>query len=186
MTRQIQDKLIYCDIEYYLNEEILEFYFREFPEKKPDFEGFMTALWRGYVATFEIKNNELLIKEIDWFSTAKEFDSDDFKNSNFPNNKYQWFSGLIRIDNYRGEFDDENNEDAIFELLEINEGNFIKHWKLNYIDFVTFKEIIFEDFKATNEYEKLFGLWRKNNPKLEDEKIDKYIYEGIIRNVRKI
>jgi len=186
MTRQIKDKLIYSNEEYFLNEEILECFFKKFPEKKPEFEGFMTALWRGYISTFEIKNNELLINEIDWFAAEKKFDPAEFINSNFPNNKYKWFSGLIRIDEYRGEFDNEDNENAIFELLEIRKGNLIKHWKLNYADFTVFKEIIFEQYKKTKDYEELFGLWRNNNPELEKEKIDEYIYNGIIRNVREI
>lgn len=146
----------------------------------------MTALWRGYVATFEIKNNELVINEIDWFTTEEKFDPIHFKNSNFPTGKYQWFSGLIRIDNYRGEFDNEDDEDAIFEFLEIKRGNLIKHWKLDYPDFMTFKELIFEDYKRTNEYDKLVRLWQKNNPRLEQDKIDKQIFNGIIRNVREI
>lgn len=185
MTKQIQDKLIYNGNQYYLNEEIFEDYFSEFPNKKPELLGVMTALWRGYVATFEIRDNELLIKKIDWFST-KEFDDNDFINKNFPNNKYSWFSGLIRIDKYRGEFDEENNSEAIYELLEIKKGDLIKHWRLNHEDFMIFKEIIFEDYRKTEDYEKLYGLWRKNNPKLKKDKIDEYIYDRIIRNVREI
>ena len=68
MTRQITDKLIFENKEYYLNVELIELFFREFPEKRPEFEVQCTALWRGYVATFEIKNNELLIKEINWLT----------------------------------------------------------------------------------------------------------------------
>ncbi len=49
-----------------------------------------------------------------------------------------------------------------------------------------FKEIIFDDYRKTEDYEKLYGLWRKNNPKLEKDKIDEYIYDRIIRNVREI
>jgi hypothetical protein len=66
MTRQITDRLIFENKEYYLNVEILADYFREFPEKRPEFKISCTALWRGYIAIFEIKNNELLIKEINW------------------------------------------------------------------------------------------------------------------------
>ncbi|WP_153395643.1 hypothetical protein [Chryseobacterium vaccae] len=64
MTQQIRDALLYKDKEYYLNNEILEYYFNEFPERKPENTGGFSACWRGYVAFFEIKNNELIIRKI--------------------------------------------------------------------------------------------------------------------------
>ena len=51
MTTQIKDTLLYNDKVYYLNDYILEKYFREFPNLKPEFDGFDTAMWRGYVAS---------------------------------------------------------------------------------------------------------------------------------------
>jgi hypothetical protein len=58
----------------------------------------------------------------------------------FPDDKYNWFSGLIRIDDFRGKYDDEDDEEGIYELLEIRDGNFIRHWKLNFVDFNDFKK----------------------------------------------
>ena len=72
MTQQIRDSLFYEGKEYYLNNEILEYYFNEFPEHRPQHTGAFSACWRGYVAFFEIKNNELLIKNVKWmFSKEK-------------------------------------------------------------------------------------------------------------------
>jgi len=186
MTKQIKDSLIYEGKEYYLNQEILEFFFDAFPEKKPKMDSYMTALWRGYVATYEIKEKELFIQDIDWFSPNPNFSPTDFLQENFPGNKFHWFSGLLRIDDFRGEYDDEDNENAIYELLEFNKGNFIKHWKLDHKEFVAFKDILFEDFKKTTDYEKVFGLWRGNNPDMKEEIIDGYIYDWIIRHVREL
>ncbi len=186
MTTQIRDKLIYCDSEIYLNEELLEKYFRKFPEKKPDFKGFMTALWRGYYVTFEIKNKELIITEIEWFEPEEKFDPEIFMKTNFPKNKFVWFSGLIRIDDFRGKYDDENDENATYELLQIKNGNLIQHLKFNYQDFQIFKEIIYEDFLNTEDYKEEFNLWKENNPNLEETKINEYILNNIIHNVREI
>lgn len=183
MTQQIQDKLIYEGKEYYLNNEIFEYYFDEFPKNKPEINSIMTACWRGYFATFEIINSELLIKEIDWLDWDETDNEKKLKFDLFPDNKYSWFTGFIRIDDFRGKYDDENNEDGIYELLEINKGNLVNHWKLKHNDFLAFKEILFLDFKKTLKYDETVSKWKNNNPKMEQDEIDKYIFEYIINNV---
>lgn len=186
MTQQIRDALLYKDKEYYLNNEILEYYFNEFPERKPENTGGFSACWRGYVAFFEIKNNELIIRKINClFNQEREKYKQKLKDL-FPSKKYDWFSGLIRIDDFRGKYNDENNEEAIYELLEIREGNLIKHWKLNFEDFNEFKKTIFIDFKTTKEYEKLFLKWKNNNPGITEKEINEYIFKCLINKVRKI
>jgi hypothetical protein len=183
MTQQIRDKLFYDGKEYFLNNEILEYYFNKFPEKKPKSNSMWTACWRGYCATFEIIKNELIIKEfglLDWFENDKE---EKPQVELFPNNKYSWFTGFIRIDDFRGKYDDENNEEGIYELLEFKNGDLVNHWKLNYIDFMTFKEILFENYKETSSYTETVMKWKKNNPKMKHTEIDKYIFEYIINNV---
>ncbi|WP_278352434.1 hypothetical protein [Chryseobacterium gleum] len=184
MTQQIRDSLFYEGKEYYLNNEILEYYFNEFPEHRPEHTGAFSACWRGYVAFFEIKDNELLIKNVKWMF-SEENKTHKLKDL-FPNTKFDWFSGLIRMDGFRGEYDDENNEEAIYELLEIREGNLLNHWKLNFEEFNVFKEILFRDFKTTTDYEKLFLKWKNNNPGITETEIDHYIFQNIIYNVRKI
>ena len=178
MTQQIRDKLIYDGKEYYLNNEILEYYFDEFPKSKPESNSIMTDCWRGYCATFEIINNELIIKEfdlLDWFETDSE---EKLKIDLFHKNKYSWFTGFIRIDDFRGKYDDENNEKGIYELLEIKNGNLVNHWKLNYNDFLAFKEILFLDFKETLKYNEAVSKWKSNNPMMKQNEIDKYIFNS--------
>ena len=183
MTYQIRDKLIYDGKKYFLNNEILVYYFNKFPHKKPKSNSTWSDCWRGYYATFEIVNNELIIKEfdlLDWVETNIE-EKPQF--ALFPDNKYSWFTGFIRIDDYRGEYDDENNEEGIYELLEIKNGNFVNHWKLNYDDFMTFKEILFENFRKTSSYIETVLEWKNNNPKMKQDEIDNYIFKNIINNV---
>lgn len=183
MTQQIRDKLIFDGKEYFLNAEILEYYFNKFPNKKPKSNSSWTACWRGYCATFEIVNNELMIKEfylLDWIENNNK-EKSQFEL--FPNNKYSWFTGFIRIDDFRGEYDDENNEDGIYELLEIKNGDLVNYWKLNYIDFMTFKEILFENYKETSSYTETVLKWKNNNSKMNQNEIDNFIFENIIKYV---
>lgn len=179
MTRQIKDVLIYEGNEYPLNQTILEPYFKRFPEKKPESDVVCTALWRGYIATFEIVKDELLIKDLDVFQSIKP-KLTTYENI-FPDNKFSWYSGLIRIDKFRGEFDDEA-EDATFEYLEIYRGVLIQKRVMNYTELCEFKAEQFEYFKETEAYKEVFNMWLDNNPKMSHKKINEYIFSQLIQN----
>lgn len=186
MTTQITDKIIFENKEYYLNVELLEGYFREFPEKKPEIKMSCTALWRGYIAVFEIKNKELLIKEIDWLADI-DFNMESLRDRIFPNNKFEWYSGLIRIDDYRCEFDKEP-ENGIFEYLQIEDGNFIQKRLFNYNELQNFKKEQYEYFLLSDEVEIIYDFWRKNNENglLIKENLNKIIFENIMNYTRKV
>lgn len=176
---QIRDKLLYEGEEHYLNQELLEGYFKAFPEKKPESDVVCTALWRGYIATFEIREKQLFIKTLEIFNDTDlntQFVKDLFPN----NNKYEWYSGLVRIDEFRGDWDDEHEEHR-FEYLEIYKGDLVQKRTMNFEELSVFKEYQFEYFKTTAHYKEVFAMWRGNNPDLEAEKIDGYIYEGLLK-----
>lgn len=187
MTRQIRDVLIYNEEEYYLNQEYLERFFEECPDKIPkDFHpGGFSACWRGYVASFELIEKQLYVREIRMITGSQS--DETVLDEMFPNeHKFDWFTGLIRIDEFRGEYDDEDNPEAIFELLEIVDGKLKNIWKMNYEDFNVFKQIQFEYFKSTAAYDTLYSKWKNNNPGISDTKVNQYIAEDIIRNSREL
>jgi len=183
MTRQIRDRLIYGGDEYHLSEEILEDYFKQNPNIKPKSEILCTALWRGYIATFEIKENQMFVQKLEMLEdTGLNL---KITRELFPiNNKFDWYTGLIRIDDYRGEWDDEN-EDAIFEYLEIYKGDLVQKRTMNFEELEIFKEYQFEYFKTTEEYKKAYSLWKNNNPKMDVTEIDYYIYKGLLNRYSK-
>lgn len=43
----------------------METYFKEHPQKRPEADISSTALWRGYIATFEFRNNVLVLKDLE-------------------------------------------------------------------------------------------------------------------------
>ena len=186
MTQQIKDKLIFENQELYLNVQLIEEYFREFPEKRPKFEIQCTALWRGYVAKFEIKNNELIINELDWL-TDIDFNMKSLRNEIFPNNKFEWYSGLIRIDDFREEFDLEP-DDGIFEYLQVENGNFIKKMVFDYKELQDFKREQYEYFLLSSEVEILYAFWKKNNENgfINIENVNKIIFKNIMEFTRKV
>lgn len=186
MTRQIQDKLIYENQEFYLNRELIEEYFREFPEKRPEFNVLCIALWRGYIAEFEVADNELLVKNLDWLADI-DFNMKSIRDEIFPSNKFEWYSGLIRIDDFRGEFDHEP-ENGIFEYLEIVKGNFKQKRVFNYSQLQEFKKVQFEYFLISDEIEIIYDFWRKNNENgiINKESINKVIFENIMEYTREV
>ncbi len=64
-TGQAPDKVIYNGKEFYLLANPLENYFEQHPDKRPNAEIHSTGLLRGYIATFEIRENQLFLKDIE-------------------------------------------------------------------------------------------------------------------------
>ena len=135
-TAQYPDKITYKGIEYNLNSNPLEKYFEQFPEKRPDGGIMSTALWRGYVAYFEIIEDQLFVTDIKiqvpdkkskddydtkWLSVFKQV---------FPNKekvKINWYTGILILPygkiveyvhmGYASTY-------SKYWLLEIDKGNF--------------------------------------------------------------
>jgi hypothetical protein len=165
-TAQYPDKIIYNGKEYSLNVNPLESYFARNPERRPKGGISSTALWRGYVATFEIINNELILKDIkieiftgsipndikyEWKSVMDDF---VLENSIF---KIDWFTGLLVIPNGKLINYVHMGYGSTYEnyiLLEIKGGNFIQEKRMNYIEYTQYKDKQFEIYKRTEEYKK--------------------------------
>ena len=64
-TAQYPDKILYEGKEYGLHTNPMKSYFSKHPEKRPRGGIMSTALWRGYVATFEVKDKSLVLKDIE-------------------------------------------------------------------------------------------------------------------------
>ena len=76
-TAQYPDKIIFNGKEYSLHSNPLETYFEKNPDKRPKGGVISTALWRGYVATFEVRGSQLFVKDIqieywDWDTPNKK------------------------------------------------------------------------------------------------------------------
>ena len=179
MTVQIRDKLIYNGETYGLNDEILEQYFKKKPEKRPITENLCTALWRGYIATFEIKEDELLLMELEVMADI-DFDMTSVIDSVFPDgNKMDWYSGLIRIDDFRGHLDKEP-KDGIFEFLEIYQGVLIQKRVMNFEQLQRFKQEQYEYFLLSDDVESIYQLFKENNEGITETRINEIIRDYIL------
>ena len=163
-TAQMPDKLIYEGKEHALHTNPLEEYFSKHEDKWPKPEGMITSLWRGYVATFEVKDGWLFVREINLYMGHdrntdkmqwKNVIGDIFKDS--KDRRLDWFSGLLvlpqgKVINYVHMGYASTFENYI--LLEISNGKILKEKKLSGEAYSIFKKKQFELFKQTDEYKK--------------------------------
>ena len=63
-TAQAPDYLVYQGEEHHLHVNPLKKYFEANPEKRIDDGMILTALWRGYVATFVLEDGKLAVQDI--------------------------------------------------------------------------------------------------------------------------
>ncbi|MGV0923747.1 hypothetical protein [Empedobacter tilapiae] len=180
MTWQIRDTIEFNGLIYDLNEYLLDKYFIKFKKQRPEMTVADSACWRGHIVNFEIRDEYLIIKNIDFLSQNGKAEGEKFINKYFSNRKFEWFSGLLRIDNFKGDYDDEFNENSIFEYLEIKKGKLINYWKFNYNEFQEFKSVLFSEFKKLKEYDAIFSDFKKANLKIKYSEIDNKIQQNII------
>lgn len=195
-TAQYPDKIIYNGKEYNLNSNPLESYFEKNPDKRPKAQVMSTALWRGYVATFEVKDNQLFLKEIEIQyrdTTSKE--SYNYKwrsviNEVFPDQKeikIDWLTGLLviphgKLVNYVHMGYGSTYKKYI--LLEFDNGDLKTEKKFDYKEYENFKEKQFQIFKKTEEYKKIKTDLQKDGS--SDEFIDSFLRSFITVYTSKI
>ena len=164
-TAQIPDVIIYDGKGYNLHNNPMELYFKEFPGKRPKCDVVSTALWRGYVATFEFEQDCLFLKDIKVEVILNEEGKEDhfyeFKSvidQIIPNGeklKIKWFSGILvlphgELVNYvhMGYESSYSN----YTLLEVSSGKLTGKREYKIQEYEAFKERQFEAYQRTEEY----------------------------------
>lgn len=172
-TPQLPNSLFFDGKEYPIDNDPMEEYFEKHPERKPNPTSRMSALWRGYLAFFEFRGEDLFLKDLKiedghetvgnlgyfrWKSVLKESVGDE------KGLKVDWFSGLL-VSRY-GENDYMDTYD-IFEhqkhysnytIFEIASGVLKQYRFFDNKGFLQFLKEQFAAFKKTAEFK---GLLRK-------------------------
>jgi len=195
-TAQYPDRIIFQDKEYDLHSNPLEAYFEKYPDKRPKGGIMSTALWRGYVATFIVTDNELYLEDIKieipnkneqdayqtkWKSVINEF------NTNTNKLKIDWQTGILvipygKLKNYVHMGYASTYSKYI--LLEIKYGEIQKRKKLKYKQYVKFKAKQFERFKTTAKYKEVFDDL-KSQMGYEDKFIEEFLKDFVIEYTSK-
>lgn len=190
-TAQKPDVLIYKGKQYALNSNPLEYYFNNYPDKRPKSEIISSNLWRGYIATFEYIEDVLYVVDIQVNATSPDWDGNDlltydtvlksvFKEV-FPGKtriKVDWYSGILvvpygKLKNYvHMGYASTYSKYLLFatENGNLNEVRNYRHKK-----FLDFKQKQFEKFKQTDEFKKLFEELKKSEYYQNDDELNSFI-----------
>lgn len=194
-TEQHPDKLFYNGKDYKIRKYPLESYFEKYPDKRPK-SGISFALFRRYVATFEIRENLLFLIDIEIRYTVKTKNNDfDFKwksvlSEIFPdqeNIKMELYSGLFVLpQGKRVHYDPKSGISTYkqYKILEIDNGDLIKEKLLTYKEYEEFKEKQFLKFKETDKYQEIKTILQEIHK--SDESIDSFLKYSITEFTTKI
>ncbi|MDI9312194.1 MAG: hypothetical protein QM535_18410 [Limnohabitans sp.] len=195
-TAQYPDRILFDGKEYNLHSNPLESYFEKNPDKRPKGGVMSTALWRGYVATFEVRDSQLFVKDIQiqyWDTTDKKNHDTKWKSvmtEVFPdqkNAKVDWLSGLLvlpfgKLVNYVHMGYGSTYEK--YFLLEIDKGSYIKSKQFDYKEYENFKDKQFSAYKKTDEYKETKAKLKKEGS--SDEFIDSFLRSFVTQYTSKI
>ena len=174
-TAQIPDKILYNKKEYMLQSNPLEVFFEEYPEKRPKSQVWSNALYRGYVATFQIRNNQLYVRDIEIIDNTGKSGWKSVKKNIFPRRrlvKVDWMTGLLVLPSGKLLSYVDRGYASTFErytVLEINNGTLVSEKQFEYAEFEIFKEQMFELFKKTEEYQRQKSRLQRNTEWSDDE-----------------
>jgi len=182
-TEQYPDTIIYNGKKYRLFTNPLESYFEKYPDKRPKFKITSSALWRGYVATFEIIDNQIYLKDIEILVRDTTDDliyktkSVSVLNEVLPNQeliKIDWRMGLLllpyeKMDNYVHHGYDSTYSYVLLEIDKRLSRN--RRYRRNI-------ERRFKVFMKTDEYKKNKVDLQKDS--WSDEDIDTYLRHIVI------
>lgn len=170
-TAQMSDLLIVDGKEFSLNTNPLETQLELKQWKPPEEARISTANWRGYIATWEIKNGKLFLKEV----TIRVADPNDehgdlakpITSEIFPGMTEvfaSWYTGALIVPDgkmtryvhmgYGSSFDH-------YQVFRVRAGEVVERLSMTGREFETYKEIKFAAFRKTENYAKAYADLRK-------------------------
>lgn len=195
-TAQYPDKIYFDGKLYDLQSNPMEPYFEKNPDKKPKSGIVSSALWRGYVATFEVADGGLYLRDVEIkVRDPQKEHSIIFKSvidEVLPKGqklKIDWFSGLLilpygKMVNYVHMGYGSTFENYI--LVEINSGDFKQSKSFDFNSYEAFKDRQFAEFKKTNDYKKLVQQIKKEGGNWDEKATDSFIRSFVTNYTSKI
>lgn len=166
-TAQIPDVLYLNGEKHGINSNPLQPYLAANPGLLPKRNTFSTANWRGYIATWEIRNDLLLLVDIEMLADLDSADSrSTFEYTSvfsevFPGYDSllaDWFTGHLVIPTgklYRYVHLGYGSTYKKYKIATIQEGALTRVRELKRKEFEQFRQTQFAAFKKTEEYDKI-------------------------------
>jgi len=161
-TAQAPDKIVLNGKEYSLNTNPLSPYLQEMKWKAPEEAVISSANWRAYIATWEITDNKLILKDVTIRVQSGERDTvkKSILREIFPSDETvvaTWFSGALIIpDGERTQYVHMGYGSMYshYQIARVSKGNVTELVSLNGEEFSDYKDKKFLIFKGTDEYKK--------------------------------
>ncbi|MDP5138604.1 hypothetical protein ORJ04_21895 [Rheinheimera baltica] len=165
-TAQSPDKILINGEEFSLNTNPLESFLQSVNWEPPEEAVIWSSNWRGYLATWEIKNESLVLVNM-----TIEIDSDPSKDKRerrciietvFPEKKQvvaDWFNGALIIPD--GEMTNYvhmgyGSTYEKYQIINIKSGSVIGHLNMSHSEFLAYRDKKFQAFKQTEMFKAEF------------------------------
>ena len=187
-TAQTPDKLLIEGKEYRLNTNPLQPYLAKLGDKAPKFEAISSALWRGYVATWELSGGKLYLIKVevsrpDPASPQDEEIAVDALSELFPGQARvlaDWYSGALIVP--KGEIVDyvHMGYASTYEryVVSVVKNGLEKDRRdVSLAEFKVYRQSQFEKFKGTPAYKAMFDEEKASEDPMSDREIESFIFE---------
>lgn len=192
-TPQISDILVYEGKNYSIDSDFLDDYFKRFPERNPKDkeDGWCSANWRGYRATFEAIKGKIYLKDVHINVCVGEATS--VLKIVVPDGEklfIDWASELI-VSGYGQNSEDPYSyheyEDAFanYSFFQVENGNIVEVRQFDNKGYRRFKKKQFEAYRKTKEYELDVKRSLERNPQMTKIDADRDIEMRIFSTTKK-
>lgn len=177
-TAQAADLLIVDGKEFALNTNPLESQLEQKQWKRPEEAIISSANWRGYVATWEIKDDKLFLKDVTILVSDPK-DDDEYLRKSITRDLYpgtsevfaEWYTGALIVPDgkmtryvhmgYGSSFDH-------YQIFRVHAGKVVEHLAMTGTEFEAYKKRKFAAFRKTEAYERALADFRKEAPDLDE------------------
>lgn len=195
-TAQDPDKIWYEGKLYSMQTNPMEPYFAKNPGKLPRSGIVSSGLWRGYIATFEIANGGLFLRDIAIMAENPEKQHDYIMKSVIgevvpagQRLKIDWYNGLLVLPHGKLVNYVHMGYGSTFEnylLLEIAAGDLKRSKSFDHKQYEAFKDRQFAEFKKTDDYKKLVKDLIKDGGNSDQKGADSFIRTYVTNYTAKI
>ena len=192
-TAQQGDVLVLNGKTYYIYTNPLRAFLEKNPGKIPESEIVSTSLWRGYVASWEVKDGRLVLTDVGILHSVKKSGESGFStelrsvmSEVFPGQKdvlAEWFTGHIIIPNGKLVNYVHMGYASTYEkyiILRVEHGVVTRNLAVDTAGFVKFRDAQFASFKKTEEYRKALAEATESDKKsggMSGEQTEEFLRE---------
>ncbi|MCO4322725.1 hypothetical protein [Aliidiomarina quisquiliarum] len=180
-TAQVPDTIRIDGEEHYLNTNPLSAHLESVRWEHPENIVISSANWRGYIASWEVKDEQLLLIEVTVLLGGA--DRGDYVKKSilaelFPSSPAgvpaNWYSGALivpqgEITNYVHMGYDSSYES--YKVIRVDAGRVTEHLRLSSDEFEQYKDEKFEEFTETDEFKESLDRLRKEADGMTEEQI---------------